>query len=77
MEKHSANIYVYGIDSAFMTEFEEYGYPVLTEDSDIFPLTLLVDNAMRNNEVRLAVPTTDGGDETENVTIDVPQFEYA
>ena len=77
MEKHSANIYVYGIDSAFMTEFNEYGYPVLNEDSDIFPLTLLVDNTMRNNEVRLAVPTTDDGDETEDVTIDVPQFEYA
>jgi hypothetical protein len=77
MEKYSQNIYVYGIDSAFMTEFEEYGYPVLTEDSDIFPLTLLVDNAMRNNEVRLAVPTMDDGDETEDVTINVPQFEYA
>lgn len=77
MEKHSANIYVYGIDSAFMTEFDEYGYPVLTEDSDIYPLTLLVDNTMRDYEVRLAVPTTDDGDETQNVTIDVPQFEYA
>ena len=28
-------------------------------------------------ELRLAVPTLDDGDETENVTIDVPQFEYA
>ena len=77
MEKHSANIYVYGIDSAFMTEFDEYGCPVLSEDSDIFPLTLLVDYTMRDNEVRLAVPTTDDDDETENVTIDVPKFEYA
>jgi hypothetical protein len=77
MEKHSPNIYVYGIDSAFMTEFDEYGYPVLDENSDIYPLTLLVDNAIRDNEVRLAVPTMDDGDETENVTIDVPQFEYA
>ena len=77
MEKHSANIYVYGIDSAFMTEFDEYGCPVLNEDSDIFPLTLLVDDTMRDNEVRLAVPTMDDGDETEDVTIDVPQLEYA
>ena len=77
MEKHSPNIYVYGIDSAFMTEFDEYGYPVLDENSDIYPLTLLVDNAMRDNEVRLAVPTMDDGDETEDVTINVPQFEYA
>jgi hypothetical protein len=77
MEKHSPNIYVYGIDSAFMTEFDEYGYPVLDENSDIYPLTMLVDNAMRDNEVRLAVPTMDDGDETEDVTINVPQFEYA
>lgn len=77
IEKHSANIYVYGIDSAFMTEFDEYGCPVLNEDSDIFPLTLLVDDTMRDNEVRLAVPTTDDGDETEDVIIDVPKFEYA
>ena len=77
MEKHSANIYVYGIDSAFMTEFDEYGCPVLDEDSDIYPLTLLVDNTMRDNEVRLAVPTMDDGDETEDVIIDVPKFEFA
>lgn len=77
MEKHSANIYVYGIDSAFMTDFDENGYPVLDEDGDIFPLTLLVDNTMRDNEIRLAVPTLDDGDEAEDVTIDVPKFEYA
>ena len=77
MEKYSPNIYVYGIDSAFMTEFDEYGYPILDDNSDIYPLTLLVDNTMRDNEVRLAVPTMDDGDETEDVTIDVPQFEYA
>ena len=77
IEKHSSYIYVYGIDSAFMTEFDEYGYPILDEDSDIFPVTLLVDNTMRDNEVRLAVPTKDDGDETEDVIIDVPKFEYA
>jgi hypothetical protein len=32
---------------------------------------------MRDGELRLAVPTLDDGDEAENVTIDVPQFEYA
>lgn len=77
MEKYSSNIYVYGIDSAFMTEFDEYGYPILDEDSDIFPITLLVDSTMRNNEVRLAVPTMDDDDETEDVIIDIPKFEYA
>ena len=40
-------------------------------------LTLLVDDAMRYGELRLAVPTLDDGDETENFTIDIPQFEYA
>ena len=60
-----------------MTEFDEYGYPILNEDSDIFPLTLLVDNTMRDDEVRLAVPTMDDGEETEDVIIDVPKFEYA
>ena len=77
MDKHSEKIYVYGIDSAFMTEYDEYGYPILNEDSDIYPLTLLVDNTMRDGELRLAVPTLDDGDDTENVTIDVPQIEYA
>ena len=77
MDKHSEKIYVYGNDSAFMTEFDEYGYPILNEDSDIYPLTLLVDNTMRDGELRLAVPTMDDGDEAENVTIDVPQLEYA
>jgi len=77
MDKHSVKIYVYGIDSAFMTEFDEYGYPILNEDSDIYPLTLLVDSTMRDGELRLTVPTLDDGDEAENVTIDVPQFEYA
>ena len=77
MEQYSEKIYVYGIDSAFMTEFDEYGYPVLNEDGDIFPLTLLVDNTMRDGGLRLAAPTSDDGDETEGVTINVPQFEYA
>ena len=77
MDLHSKRIYVYGIDSAFMTEFDQHGYPVSDEDSEIFPLTLLVDNTIRNGELRLSVPTMDDGDETEDVTIDVPRFEYA
>lgn len=77
MEQHSNKIYVYGIDSAFMTEFDKYGYPILDDNSDIHPLTLLVDNTMRDGELRLAVPTLDDEEETENVIIDVPQFEYA
>ncbi len=77
MNKNNANIMVYGIDSAFMTEFDEYGYPIINESKAIYPLTLLIDNTMRDNEVRLAVPTLGGGDETEEVNIDVPKPEYA
>ena len=78
MEKYSERIFVYGIDSAFMTEFDEYGYPIFDEDSDIYPLTLLVDNNMRDGTIRLAVPSMDDDDdELEPVTIDVPQLEYA
>lgn len=77
MDQHSQHIYVYGIDSAYMTEFEENGYPILDDDKGIYPLTLLIDDTMREDEVRLSVPTMDDGDETEDVTINVPQFEYA
>lgn len=77
MEKYSTKIIVYGIDSAFMTDFDEDGYLILDEDSDIYPLTLLVDDTMRDDEVRLAVPTVDDDGETEDVIIDVPKFEYA
>jgi hypothetical protein len=45
MDKHSKNIYVYGIDSAFMNEFDKFVYPVINENSDIYPLTLLVDQS--------------------------------
>jgi len=78
MDKFSKYIYVYGIDSAFMTEFDENGYPILDEDGDIFPLTLLIDNKMREGSIRLAVPTSDDDSEdTESVTIDSPQYVYA
>lgn len=77
MEQYGQYICVYAIDSAFMTEYDEYGYPVLDEDSDVYPLTLLFDNSMRDGILRLAVPTLDDGDEAENVVIDEPQFVYA
>ena len=78
MDGFSEYIYVYGIDSAFMSEFDENGYPILDEESDIFPLTLLIDNKMRNGSIRLSVPTSDDDSEdTESVTIDSPQYSYA
>lgn len=77
MDKHSQFIYVYGIDSAFMTEYDEYNYPIIDEEKGIYPLTLLIDDAMRDGEVRLAVPTFDDDDECEDVIVDVPKFEFA
>ena len=75
MDKHSEYIIVYGIDSTFMT-FDKNGCPLLSEDGDVFPLTLLIDDSMQDNAVRLATPTTDG-DEPETVIVDVPKFEIA
>ncbi|MBO7381921.1 MAG: hypothetical protein J6U03_00935 [Muribaculaceae bacterium] len=75
IDEYSENVLVYGIDSAYMTDFDKYGNPILTEDSEVFPLTLLVDNTMRDGELRLSTPTIDG-DESEPVTNDVPQKEY-
>lgn len=76
MDKHSQFIYVYGIDSAFMTEYDEYNYPIIDEEKGIYPLTLLIDDAMRDGEVRLAVPTLDDDDECDDVIVDVPKFEF-
>ena len=76
MDSVSEFVTVYGIDSAFMT-YDEDGYPIIDENSDIFPLTLLIDEKMRDGEIRLATPTTDDDDaEPENVINDVPQKEY-
>jgi hypothetical protein len=77
MDKHSKFITVYGIDSAFMTECDTNGFPVIDEETGIYPLTLLVDNTMRDGTVRLAVPDDDSDSEkVEPVIIDVPHFEY-
>ena len=63
MDRHSKYIYVYGIDSAYMTDFDEHGYPLLDEDSEVFPLTLLIDESINDSTIRLAVPTTDDNDD--------------
>jgi hypothetical protein len=74
MDKHSEHIYVYGIDSAFMTEFDENGYPIIEGDSDIYPLTLLIDDNMPNDSIRLAVPTSEDTEESEQIIINSPQY---
>jgi len=76
MDKRSERIYVYGIDSAFMTNFDKYGIPILSEGEDIYPLTLLIDNTMRDGNLRLAVPTLDDDVEEEIIPVDVPEFEF-
>ncbi len=78
MDKNSKYIYVYGIDSAFMTEYDDNGYPILDENSEIFPLTLLVDDTMPEGTIRLSAPTSDDdGEDTDDVIVGVPKFEYA
>lgn len=74
MEEYSQHIFVYGIDSAYMERPD--GSIVIDEEAGIFPLTLLIDNSMRNGIVRLATPTSDDEQEEENVLIDSPKFEY-
>ena len=76
MDKCSQTFSVYGIDSAFMTDYDEYNYPIIDEEKGIFPLTLLIDWKMNDGEVRLAVPTFDS-DEHEEVIVDEPILEYA
>jgi hypothetical protein len=75
MDKQSKCIYVYGIDSAFMTNFDEYGIPILSEDEDIYPLTLLVAETMRDGTIRLAVPTLDDDFENEIIPVEAPKYE--
>ena len=77
MDIHSKKILVYGIDSAYMDKFDKNGYPIIEENSGIHPLTLLIDDKMPDNIVKLAVPTTGDDDESDLVTIDTSKFEYA
>lgn len=74
IEKYSQNIIVYGIDSAYMETLD--GNAAIGEEKGIYPLTLLIDNSMRDGTLRLATPTSDDERE-ENVIIDSPKFEYA
>ena len=50
---------------------------VIDEEAGIFPLTLLIDNSMRDGVIRLATPTSGDEGEEEHVVIDSPKFEYA
>ena len=75
MEAYSRNVTVYGIDSAYMETPD--GNITIDEKAGIFPLTLLIDDSMREGTLRLTTPTWDDEEEEYNVTIDLPNFEYA
>ena len=76
IDKASKYILVYGIDSAFMTEFNEFNNPVIDEERGIYPLTLLIDNTISDGTLRLSVPTTDEGEQENCTTINTPKLQY-
>lgn len=59
------NIIVYGIDSAFMP-LDENGIPRIVEEKMIFPLTLLIDNNIRDGVLHLKYLDDEDSDE-ENI----------
>lgn len=77
IDKYSKYMTVYGIDSAYMQDYDANGYPLFDEDSDIIPLTLLTDNTLSDGELRLSSYIDEDGDIKENVVITSPKFEYA
>jgi len=61
-----------------MNQFDSSGYPIIDEEKGIYPLTLLLDNDMRDGTFRLSVPSIDSdSEEYEPVTIGQPQMEFA
>lgn len=70
-------MFVYGIDSAFMDNYDENGYPLLDENSNIYPLTLLIDEKLLDNTIKLTVPTIDDDNETDQIIVNISKFEYA
>lgn len=75
IERYSRHIIVYGIDSAYMDTAD--GHITIDEEAGIFPLTLLIDNSMRDGMLRLTTPAWDDEREDYNIVIDLPNFEYA
>ena len=59
----------------YMDNFDENGYPIIDENSEIYPLTLLVDDSMLDDVIKLTVPTIDG-DNAILINVNVPKFEY-
>lgn len=75
MDLYSKSIFVYGIDSAFMTDLDEDGYPIFGDG--IYPLTLLIDCNIRIGELRLSTPTDESDDEFDIDKVLTPVYELA
>lgn len=75
IDKFSQNIIVYGIDSAYMEQPD--GNISIDEEAGIYPLTLLIDDTLRDGILRLTTPTSDDDRDEENILIDSPKFEFA
>lgn len=76
IDEHSRFITVYGIDSAYMDKYDNNGYPIINEGSEIYPLTLLIDDNMPNNEIKLSAFTDEDEGEFNNTGVYVPEKEY-
>jgi hypothetical protein len=75
IDKNSQYITVYGIDSAFMP-INDIGVREIDEDKGIWPLTLLIDNDMRDGEIRLSCPDNDDDEGDEAKVPVTPKYVY-
>ena len=73
---YSKYVTVYGIDSAFMDKFEDNGYPVIDEENEIYPLTLLIDSSLPDGTIKLSHHDDDDDDEEEDLVPEKPKFEF-
>ena len=71
------NIIVYGIDSAFMLP-DENGIPRIDEEKIIYPLTLLIDNKMKDGVLHLKYldDTEDGDWDTQPIKVGENSLKY-
>ena len=68
------NIVVYGIDSAFM-QLDENGVPKIDAQKGIYPLTLLVDNRLKDNVLHLKYLDDDNSNDEDWATVPTNIYE--
>lgn len=76
IDMYSKYITVYGIDSIFMDNYDDNGYPIIDEEKEIYPLTLLVDSHLEDGTIKLSHPDDDDDDEAEELQPALPYFDY-